>query len=197
MGPEQGFEDDCIWSGWGEVHFLFAALPVVSLALITRKVLITHQCFSYCWAVLAQYQHSFSKFPSPHQGAGGKQDPGKGHNQASWPKLSKGVFHAIWLGCRRYGKEDEGEAFIMHNICLLEKLLHVLRPCFPGSQTWLANGKFYRFKEFWHSPLKVKNLLGKKLTKKSPHTNTGGVEWVQMFWLRNRILRSKPISRYS
>ena len=47
-------------------------------------------------------------FPPPTVGRGGK-DLGRGHNQDSWPELTKGIFHTIWrllsikLGERRKG----------------------------------------------------------------------------------------------
>lgn len=42
--------------------------------------------------------------------ARGGQGPGRGHNQASWPKET---FHTIWhqLGYQRWEKEEEGVAF--------------------------------------------------------------------------------------
>ena len=37
---------------------------MLCFVLVARKVLITHQYFGYCWAVLAQHQGCLSNFPS-------------------------------------------------------------------------------------------------------------------------------------
>lgn len=45
-------------------------------------------------------------------------------------------------GTKPKGKEEEGVASIAYGVRLLEHLLCVLKPCFPGSgQTSLAGGK--------------------------------------------------------
>lgn len=78
-----------------ELIFPIAALTVLGSAWISRKVLIIHQCYAYSWAVLVQHQSCLCNIPTlpPHQQAGGRQNLGRGHNQNSWAKLNKGVFH--------------------------------------------------------------------------------------------------------
>ena len=46
-----------------ELILPIAALIVLCSVLVARKVLITHQCFGYCWAVLAQHQGCLSNIP--------------------------------------------------------------------------------------------------------------------------------------
>lgn len=54
---------------------------------VTKAVLITHQCFSCCLAVLAQCQALFScSLCHPIWEAGGKHKAGRGHSQDCWPR---------------------------------------------------------------------------------------------------------------
>lgn len=69
-----------------ELIFSTAALTALGFVVVARKVLITHQC-------LAEVLHSIE--PVLHTWAGGYQDPGRGHSQESWPKLTKGLFHTL------------------------------------------------------------------------------------------------------
>lgn len=58
-------------SGLAEMELIFhiAALTVLCLVLVARKMLITRQGFSYRWEVLAQHQQYLSNIlpPLPEQ----------------------------------------------------------------------------------------------------------------------------------
>lgn len=85
----------CIVSGWDGVHFPPAGLTGLFCALVAGKVLITHQYFGYCWAA-GTAPALFAQPATAHQKLGVGQDPGWGRSWASWPKLTKGIDHAIW-----------------------------------------------------------------------------------------------------
>jgi len=53
-----------------ELIFPIAALVVLCLVLVDRRVWITHQGFGYCQAVLAQYQDCLSNIPPSPLGWG-------------------------------------------------------------------------------------------------------------------------------
>ena len=60
-------------------------------------MLITHWCFSCCWAVLTLSQGFFSfSYYSASEEAGWTQQARRGHSQDSWPQLAKGIFHTMW-----------------------------------------------------------------------------------------------------
>lgn len=48
------------WDG----GFLLSLQPIWYCGVLARTVLITHQCFGYCWIVLTQYQTFLISFPS-------------------------------------------------------------------------------------------------------------------------------------
>lgn len=110
-----------IGSGWDGVHFSTAALAVLCFGLVARMVLITHPCFGYCWAGPAE--HHLSTF-LPSRGWGWARS-WEGHNQASWPKLTKGIIQTTWISARWDIKAKGGGLFV---------ILH----CFP-SGTMLTN----------------------------------------------------------
>jgi len=62
-----------------------------------RVMLITHWCFSCCWAVLTLSQgvFSFSYWPASKE-AGWAPEAGRGHSRDSWPQLIKGTPHTTW-----------------------------------------------------------------------------------------------------
>lgn len=44
-------------SGWGSVSPQHPKPCCVCFSFVSRTTLVTHQCLSYCWAVLAKHQH--------------------------------------------------------------------------------------------------------------------------------------------
>lgn len=57
-----------VWLGW--LIFFIAAHMVLYFGFVTKTVVITHQCFVYCWPVLAQHQGSLSFSLCPPQWEG-------------------------------------------------------------------------------------------------------------------------------
>lgn len=54
-----------------EVTFPITVLIVLCFAVVARRVLIIHQCFSYCGALLPQHEGCHSNHPHPHSPVGG------------------------------------------------------------------------------------------------------------------------------
>lgn len=69
--------------------FHTAAFVVLCIVLIARTVLVSHQCFGYCCAVLAQHEGSISSSAPLLQPKVSKLGVGK-------TKLTKRLFHSIW-----------------------------------------------------------------------------------------------------
>lgn len=89
-----------------------------------------------CWlhtSVLATADQGWHRIGTVSPGG---QDLGKGNNQESKPKLSKGTFHATWclLRCK---------SIHYYNACPPEQLLYMLKACFPGSSWWEAENKAF------------------------------------------------------
>ena len=77
--------------------FFIVACTVLCFGFVTKTVLITHQCLSYCWALLAQHQGLFCSSPHPtSKQAGGAQEVGRRHSRDSWPQLTQGISHPVW-----------------------------------------------------------------------------------------------------
>ena len=79
-----------------EIIFFTVAGIVLCFGFSMRIMLITHRCFSCCWAVFTLNQGLSSSHALPAEKVGDAQEAGKGHSQDSWPKLAKGIFHTIW-----------------------------------------------------------------------------------------------------
>ena len=107
--------------------------------LVAKKVLITPQCFGYCWAVLTQHQGRLSNIPLPSPSKACRQGVGKilGGNTTrkadpNWPV----IFHAIWhlLSDKIQVKGGGGgEGVRYYSVWLPEQSLHVLKPYFLRS----------------------------------------------------------------
>lgn len=94
-----GHWDTCIlllsFGWWNRNLFIYQPVSMVlCFRFGTKTLLITHQCFSPCWAVLAHSQRLFSFLCCPaSKEAGGAQGPGI---EQGWPQLTKGMPHSTW-----------------------------------------------------------------------------------------------------
>ena len=78
-------------SGWDRVNFLHSNQYGAVFRVVTKTVLITQQCFHYCWAVLADHQGFlfFWLFPlsTTRLGVGKKLEGNTGRTaDLNWPK---------------------------------------------------------------------------------------------------------------
>lgn len=71
-----------------ELIFFLLSGMALCFRFMMRIMLIAHQRSSCCTAVLIQSQASHV---APKQRTGGAAGAGRGHNQDSWPRLSKGM----------------------------------------------------------------------------------------------------------
>ena len=79
----------CTGSGLGGVIFLSSSYELLCFRFVTETVLVTHQCFSCCWTVLAQCQGLlFLAWPLLCSKAEGAPEVGRGYNWDSWPELT-------------------------------------------------------------------------------------------------------------
>lgn len=82
----------------GGREYTFSTVVCMGLffVFVTKTVLATDQCFTFCQAVLKQHEGflSFSHHPVSEM-PGGKQEAGMGHRQNSWAQVAKGIFHTI------------------------------------------------------------------------------------------------------
>lgn len=125
----------CIGSVWAGAHFHQSSPHgAVLCVLVPKKVMITHLLITaeQCW-------HRISVSP-------GGQNLGRGNNQDSRLKLSKGTLHTIscLLRCK---------SIHYYNACLPVQLLYVLKACFPGNDWWEVENKAFVFLCFCAQPL--------------------------------------------
>ena len=121
-----------------ELIFPIADLIVLCFVLVARKVLMTHQCFGYCWAVLPQHQGCLANIaPLTSRLGVGKILGGDIARTAdpNWPK-GYSIPYDICSEIKAKRKEEE----IGH--LLPEQPLCALKLYFPGSGwTSPADGK--------------------------------------------------------
>lgn len=106
-----------MWSDWDGVKtFFLAAHTALCFGLVTKTTLLIDECFSHCWAVIAQSQGflclSLSALTNELGWSGQEGERGRGYN--IWPELAKGIFfpNNVMLSCknraRRRGIEFGG-----------------------------------------------------------------------------------------
>lgn len=71
-----------------KLTFFRAARTVLWFRLVTKAMLVTHWCSSYCWTVFAEHAASVSQ-SAPLWVIGSVQEVGRGHNQADDPNQPK------------------------------------------------------------------------------------------------------------
>ena len=73
---------------------------------MTKTVLITQTCFSYCWAVLTQHQgHQFLALPQQWLGWGCTRS-WEGTQVGQLAQLTKEIFHTIWCHVQQHKPEE-------------------------------------------------------------------------------------------
>lgn len=101
---------------------------------MTKTILVTQGCFSYCWSVLGQHPDFFcfshlltSKWP------GGVHKSERGHSQDSWPQMTKGypILYNIMVTNKTWVKEEERRNF-PRKWCFPKSPSCVMQLCFPG-----------------------------------------------------------------
>lgn len=126
------WNDFCSESAWDGVNFHYSSLVSAVFWLTTKTwVLISHQWFGYCIALLAQHQVCLS-----HSPFGIRQELRWGHHQNLWPKHI--LYYIISCLTIKAGRWKEYSKY--KSICFLKQALWV--SCFPKySWTSLADGK--------------------------------------------------------
>ena len=91
------------------ICFLVAGI-VLCFGFSMKRTLIMQGCFSYWWAVLTQSQGLFCfSLHATREEAGGAQEAWRGHSHDSWPRLTQGIFHAVWHHAQHIKlREEEG-----------------------------------------------------------------------------------------
>lgn len=133
--------------------FPIAALKALCFVTVATKVLITHQCFGYCWAVLHSISNVSPTFSHSYPPLGwifgghiaSTADP-------KWPKWYSIPYDACSTNKRYDKKEVVGvvgmgtsvyrvRRWVCYLHCLLpEQPISVLKPCFSGSDWSLLMG---------------------------------------------------------
>lgn len=84
-----------VWAGVELIFFVVIGM-MLCFGLRMRTMLITHRCFSYLRAVLAQSQgFSCSWCCLANEEAGGAPGAGMGRGQDSWPRMPNGMSHTV------------------------------------------------------------------------------------------------------
>lgn len=102
-----------IGSGWDRLFFHFPAHAVLCFAFLAPGVLVTHWCFGYCWAELAQHQGCLSN-PPLRRPTGCRQARGlEGDSWGTWSELTQKIFHTVCLtpSHKREGGKEKGGIF--------------------------------------------------------------------------------------
>lgn len=134
-----------VWASWSS--FSLCSLPWAELCIDNWKGVDNPSVWAtaeQCWHIIRLFLQL--SFPSTKE-LGVRKMLGGNTTRPADQSCLKGYSLSYDITWYMEDKERrmEEQAFIMHNICLLEKLLHALKPWFlESTQTWLANGKFYK-----------------------------------------------------
>lgn len=119
----------CCFLAGMKLTFLIYCM-VLYFGFVMKTMSITHQCFSCYWAVLTQH-HGISLHCSVIKEVGvGAEEAGRWCHQDSFPSLTRGVSHTVWL-CAQQWIQGEGcqachglgtSQLVVHN-CIVRDLL--------------------------------------------------------------------------
>jgi len=127
--------------GMAEMGLIFPIADLIALCfiLVARKVLIIHQCFGYCWAVLAQHQGCLSNIPPSLVGWGWARTLGDTQPGKLTQTDERDIPYHMMSAQQKKLRERRRRRGICYYICLLEQPLCILKLC---SQASPACGKY-------------------------------------------------------